>query len=141
LPLLAKRGLRVDRVAVLGYSMGGYGALLLAETLGRQRVAATAASFPAVFRSYADARRTNPRSFDSPADFAAHDVVTRLGALDSRTTWVDCGHSDPFAPTAQLIRTRLREPAGGLYDGCHDAAFWRSRLPAQLDFLGRHLAG
>ena len=139
LPMLAGRGLRTDRIGLLGYSMGGYGALLAAATLGRGRVAATAASFPAVFRSYAEAQRTNPRSFDSAADFARHDVMRRLGGLDPATTWVDCGHSDPFAPTAQLIRTRLRNPPGGMYEGCHNSAFWRSRLPAQLAFLGRHL--
>jgi dienelactone hydrolase len=140
LPLLADQGLAVDRIAVMGNSMGGYGALLTAEMLGRRRVAATAASYPAVFASYADARRVNRRAFDSPADFTRHDVLRRLGALDPRTTWVDCGNSDPFAATTARIRARLGNPPGGMFEGCHDAAFWRTRLPAQLAFIGHHLA-
>lgn len=40
LPVLASTGLPVDRVALTGYSMGGLGALLIAEQLGAQRVSA-----------------------------------------------------------------------------------------------------
>jgi hypothetical protein len=51
LPMLARAGLRTeprDRVALMGYSMGGYGALLLASELGPARVAAVVAESPAV---------------------------------------------------------------------------------------------
>jgi hypothetical protein len=53
--------------------------------------------------------------------------------------WVDCGTSDPFAATARRLRSGLR-PYGAMGRGCHDGAFWLRRLPAQLAFLGGHLA-
>jgi len=50
--------------------MGGYGALLLAERMGTRRIAAMAASSPALFPDYENARATNRFAFDDPADFA-----------------------------------------------------------------------
>ena len=69
LPLLAVRGLRTDRVAVAGWSMGGYGALLAALT-HRDRFRAVVATSPAVFHSYDDARAVNAGAFDSADEWA-----------------------------------------------------------------------
>lgn len=132
-------GMRTDRVGVMGISMGGYGALLLGQTLGH-RAAAVVASSPAVFTSYAAARGVNGQAFDNAADFARNNVLHGLGRLDRRTTWVDCGRTDPFSDVTKTIRHRLDDPAGGIFKGCHDTAYWRSRLPAQLAFLRQHLA-
>jgi S-formylglutathione hydrolase FrmB len=140
LPLLARQGARTDRFGVIGWSMGGYGALVLAESVGAPRIAAAVASSPAIFPSYDDARRTNHQAFDGPADFARHDVFANLGGMKGVPAWVDCGTSDPFAPMAERLRARLR-PAGAMGRGCHDGAFWLRRLPPQLDFLGARLAG
>jgi poly(3-hydroxybutyrate) depolymerase len=138
LPRLDRQGARTGRFGVIGWSMGGYGALLLAETVGAPRVAAVVAASPAVFGSYADARRTNRLAFDGPEDFARGDVMAGLGRLAGVPAWVDCGTSDPFAPMARRLRARLR-PAGGMGRGCHDGAFWLRRLPAELAFLGAHV--
>ncbi len=138
LPRLERQGARVDRFGVIGWSMGGYGALVLAETLGAPRVAAMVASSPAVFPSYENARRTNHEAFDGPEDFARHDVIAGAGRMRGVPAWVDCGTSDPFAPMVRRLRSRLR-PAGAMGRGCHDGAFWLRRLPAQLDFLGHRL--
>ena len=140
LPLLGRQGAMIDRFGVIGWSMGGYGALVVAETVGAPRVAATVASSPALFASYADARRTNHQAFDGPEDFARSDVLAGLGRMKGVPAWVDCGTSDPFAAMARRLRSRLR-PAGEMRRGCHDGAFWLRRLPAQLAFLGGHLAG
>ncbi|MDN3355308.1 alpha/beta hydrolase-fold protein [Actinomadura sp. DC4] len=140
LPLLGRQGAHTDRFGVIGWSMGGYGALLLAETAGAPRVAAVVAASPAVFGSYADARRTNRLAFDGPEDFARNDVMAGLGRLGGVPAWVDCGTSDPFAPMARRLRARLH-PAGRMGRGCHDGAFWLRRLPAELAFLGAHLTG
>lgn len=59
LPLLASRGLRTDRVAVAGWSMGGYGALLCGLTYP-DRFRMIIATSPAIFHSYGDARGTDP---------------------------------------------------------------------------------
>ena len=54
LPLLSRRELDTARIGLLGWSMGGYGALLLAETLGPSRIAAVAADSPALWQRFAD---------------------------------------------------------------------------------------
>ncbi|MBO2461093.1 alpha/beta hydrolase [Actinomadura violacea] len=140
LPRLRRQGARTDRVGAIGWSMGGYGALVLARRLGARRTAAVVASSPALFGSYADARRTNARSFDDAADFARNDVFSDLDALKGVPIRVDCGTSDPFAPMARRLRGRIH-PEGSMGGGCHDGGFWRPRLPAQLAFLGHRLAG
>jgi pimeloyl-ACP methyl ester carboxylesterase len=139
LPWLGKQGVRTDRFAVIGWSMGGYGALLMGEQAGAPRVAAVVASSPALFESYADARRTNRLAFDDQADFARHNVVTGAGRLAKVPTWVDCGSSDPFAPMAERFRSRIRPAGGGIGRGCHDGAYWTSRLPDQLAFIANNL--
>ncbi|POM24551.1 Alpha/beta hydrolase family protein [Actinomadura rubteroloni] len=141
LPRLARRGLRTDRIGLLGWSMGGYGALLAAERLGAGRVAAVAASSPALFASLEAARGANRTAFDDADDFARNDVFAGLDALRPVPAWIDCGTSDTFAPRAGRLRDRLRpKPAGGLFGGCHDGPYWMRRAPGHLDFLGRRLA-
>ncbi|WP_433469352.1 alpha/beta hydrolase [Spirillospora sp. CA-128828] len=139
LPRLHRRGARTDRIGAMGWSMGGYGALLLTRRLGARRMAAVVASSPALFTSYKDALATNPRSFDSAADYARNDIFAALDELKGVPLRVDCGTSDPFADRVREFRDRVH-PEGGLEGGCHDGAFWRPRLRPQLAFLGHHLA-
>ncbi len=137
LPLLERRGLRTDRIGLWGWSLGGYGALLLASRLGPSRVAAVAASSPAIWRRYAD---VEAGTFDDAADFARNDLFGRIGALDAVPLRIDCGTDDPFASAVRTFRRRLTvAPAGGLTSGCHDGAFWSRAAPAELAFLGAHL--
>ncbi|MCO6005504.1 alpha/beta hydrolase-fold protein [Actinoallomurus purpureus] len=138
LPRLRRQGASTDRFGVIGWSMGGYGALLLAETVGAPRMAAAVASSPALFPSYDNARRTNHQAFDDAADFARNDVFSRLDRLKGVPTRVDCGTSDPFAPMARRLRARLH-PEGAMSGGCHDGAFWQRHLTDQLAFLGGRL--
>ncbi|GAA4619740.1 alpha/beta hydrolase-fold protein [Actinoallomurus vinaceus] len=138
LPRLRRQGASTDRFGVIGWSMGGYGALLLAETVGAPRMAAAVASSPALFPSYDNARRTNHQAFDDAADFARNDVFAGLDRLRGVPTRVDCGTSDPFAPMVRRLRARLH-PEGAMSGGCHDGAFWQPHLPDQLAFLGGHL--
>lgn len=135
LPLLASRGLRVDRIGLLGWSMGGYGALLYAVTAGRGRVAATVAASPALWLDSEDAARG---AFDDAADFREHSVFGRsFGDVAVR---IDCGRDDPFADAVRELRSELEPtPAGGLQAGDHTAGYWRRMLPEQLAFLDEHL--
>jgi hypothetical protein len=153
LPRARAAGLRTGRIGIAGESMGGYGALLLAERLGSRGVpaagghpaaAAVAAISPAIFGSYAEARAANRGSFDSPADFAGNDVLTGLAGLRGVPAWVACGADDPFEPQASLLRAKLGAQAGqpvpgGILPGCHDGAFWLRNMPAALQFAGAHL--
>lgn len=138
LPRLRDRGARTGRVGAIGWSMGGYGALVLARRLGRARTAAVVASSPALFASYEDAVAANRRSFDGAADYDRHDVFGALEELKGVPLRVDCGTSDPFADRVRELRARVR-PEGGLEGGCHDAAFWRRQLRRELAFLGHRL--
>jgi len=135
LPRLAAQGMRVDRFAVLGWSMGGYGGLLLARR-HPDRVVAVAASSPAVWDGYRDAA---PGAFDSAADFAANRVLG-VGPARGVTYRIDCGNADPFSRPAHELATQLGAAERGFPVGCHDFGFWRRQLPTQLAFLARTLS-
>lgn len=128
------------RVAAMGISMGGYGALLLAEKQP-SLIAAAAAISPAIWTSYDQARAANPGAYASPAAFTAGDVVAHAAELRGRPVRVASGHSDPFAPGVQALVRAL--PAGAVADlstGCHDGSFFVSQEPPSLEFLARHIA-
>ena len=128
------------RVAVMGISMGGYGALLLAERYPAV-FAAVAAVSPAVWTSYPQARQANPGAFASAAAFAADDVITHAAALGRRPVRIASGHDDPFYPGVQALARAL--PAGAVVafgPGCHDGSFFVAQEPPSLAFLASHLA-
>jgi S-formylglutathione hydrolase FrmB len=132
IPMLPSHGLDTSRVAFLGWSMGGYGALLLGGRLGSPRTAAICAVSPALWLSPGDAA---PGAFDGPADFAANSVFG-MPALASIPIRVDCGDSDPFySATKQFIALLPNPPAGGFSPGGHNGAFWSSQLPAELTWI------
>ena len=132
LPMLAQKGLDTSRVGFLGWSMGGYGAMLLGARLGPARTAAICAVSPALWQS---AGASAPGPFDSAADYAANSVWG-LPALGSIPLRIDCGDSDPFyAATRQFIGQLPQPPAGGFSPGGHDGAFWSSQLPAEVAWM------
>ena len=139
LPLLARQGLAVGRIGLMGASMGGYGTLYLAERLGRARVAVAVAESPAIWQ---EAAQTVEGAFDDAADFAAHTIFgrRRLARLEGIALRIDCGAQDGFAPITRDLRARIHPtPAGGIEPGEHDSSYWRRQAPAQLRFVGRHL--
>ena len=83
IPLCRRLGLGRPprRIGMMGISMGGYGALLLAEK-HPHLVAAVAAISPAIWTSYAQARAANPGAYASAAAFAANDAVTHARGAD-----------------------------------------------------------
>ncbi len=138
LPMLAARGLETQQVGLWGWSLGGFGALLLATTMGLERIAAVVASSPALWATYG---ATQPGTFDSEADFAANDIFARTTELDGVPLRVDCGTDDPFAGEVRRLRSQLDPtPEGGLRPGCHDESFWTRSAAPQLEFIGQHLA-
>jgi S-formylglutathione hydrolase FrmB len=132
LPMLADQGLDASRVGFIGWSMGGYGALLLGSRLGPARTAAICAVSPALWTSPGAAA---PGAFDSAADYAANSVwgLPALGAIPLR---IDCGNGDPFAAATRGFIAQLPSPpAGGFSPGGHDGEFWSAQLPAEISWL------
>ena len=137
-PELVRHGVRARPYGLLGWSMGGYGALLLAENLGPDVVSTVVAESPALWTSV---RRRNPRAFDSAADYRANDVWAGRDRLAQTAVRIDCGTADGFAPAVRRFTGGMRpEPAGGFREGGHDPAFWQSSAPAQLRWAGTHLS-
>jgi S-formylglutathione hydrolase FrmB len=115
--------------ALLGWSMGGYGALLAAETVP-ERFKAVAVASPALWTSPG---ATAPGAFDSPADYHRFDVFAGAGHLAGLAVRVDCGTSDPFyAADRHFVAALPPGHQGGFGPGSHNATYWRSLAPAQV---------
>jgi S-formylglutathione hydrolase FrmB len=113
----------------MGWSMGGYGALLAAER-HPDLYKAVVGSSPALFPS---ASATSPGSFDGAADYQRNDVYAHESALAPLVVRVDCGTHDPFLPAVKTFASRLPSPNPGSFtNGYHDAPYWRSVAPAQV---------
>ncbi len=118
--------------AVLGWSMGGYGAVLTAERAPGEFRAVAAAS-PAIWDSF---EHSAPDAFDDPADFGRYNVVDGLPKLSSLTVRIDCGTDDEFIGQARRVAASLPVPNQGRFSsGFHDASYWRSIAPHQIATL------
>jgi len=142
IPLCAREyglGAGGDKRALIGWSMGGYGALLAAETRPRL-FAAVCAVAPAVWTSYEEMMSGPRDAFDSAADFAEHDVIARAERLRHTRVRIDCGTHDPFYGYVTHLTAALPgDFSGGFGDGGHDPSYWRTIAPSQARFLGRAL--
>jgi dienelactone hydrolase len=138
LPLLGRRGLGTDRIGLWGWSLGGYGALLLAAVLGADRVGAVVATSPALWLAPED---TAPDVFDNATDFERNDVFTKVEDLHGIPLRIDIGDDDSFASNVEAFIDLLpRPPAGAVSNGFHDARYWMKVAPDEIAFLGHHLS-
>lgn len=138
MPMLLKRGLAANRIGLSGWSMGGYGALLLAEHLGSRRCGAVAVDSPALWLHPGDSA---PGAFDNRTDFVSHDVVAKARYLSGIPVRIAIGTSDPFYAATKVFVTKLPSPPTTAFGpGGHDVAFWRHAALGQLQFLGENLA-
>ncbi|WP_284144686.1 alpha/beta hydrolase [Mycolicibacter acidiphilus] len=133
IPMLATKNIDTSRVGFMGWSMGGYGSLLLGTRLGPARTAGICAISPSLYLTYFGAP---PGAFDSVDDFrtsSAYSLIPQLAPIPLR---VDCGTSDPFYPATSQFVSRLNpRPAGGFSPGGHDVDYWRAQLPGELAWL------
>ena len=128
------------RIGTMGISMGGYGAILLAEKFPRL-ISAVAAIGPAVWTSYQQAQAVNRQAYASAADFAANDVVTHAAALAGKPVRVASGLDDPFQPGVAVLARVLPSTATVIISaGCHTGPFFAQQEPPSLAFLARYLS-
>jgi dipeptidyl aminopeptidase/acylaminoacyl peptidase len=116
----ADRGFDASRIALWGWSMGGYGSLLLAEAHpGYAR--AVAAFAPAVRRG--------------------DDVFTAVGALRDTPVGLWCGRQDGLYDTVRELEKALPTPPAvtGYADGRHNFGYWSRCIPAAFDFVSAAL--
>jgi pimeloyl-ACP methyl ester carboxylesterase len=126
-------------IGTMGISMGGYGALLLAEKYP-SLIRACAAISPAVWTTYGQARGANAGAFASATAFDDNNVITHANALDGRHVRVASGNDDPFHPGVEVLAQAL--PAGATIDfsnGCHTGPFFVAQEPPSLAFLSHAL--
>jgi pimeloyl-ACP methyl ester carboxylesterase len=123
-------------LAIMGWSMGGYGALRAAELYPERFVAVCGVS-AALWRSYEDGVGD---AFDSAADYARNDVYTDVERLRGLPVRMDCGRQDPFHDADVAFAEALPEPpAGGFSSGGHNDAYWMRVAPAEIDWIGARL--
>lgn len=140
LPLVARHGLPTRRIGLLGWSMGGYGALRLAGLLGADRVAAVCAGSPGL---YTDPAQAHPDGFVDAAEYERFSIMDDQRQLAGIPVRVDVGTEDPFyaavrsyldgfPPTADLTVTTA---AAG-----HEVDFSLGMLASDLAWLGARVA-
>jgi pimeloyl-ACP methyl ester carboxylesterase len=136
IPLVELRVGSLPRV-LLGWSMGGYGALLAAET-APDRFRAVCAASPALWTSPGDSAEG---AFDNADDYRRNDVYAHTDRLASLVVRVDCGRDDPFyASTRKFVADLHPAPQATFGMGFHDDAYWRSIAPAQIQTIKHALA-
>jgi dienelactone hydrolase len=136
LPLVAEQTRYAGPLALLGWSMGGYGALLLASELGPARVGAVVAESAALWTSRP---AEPPEAFDDDADFARHDVFRRTHALAAIPVRLDCGDRDSFVDANRAFARALPTAVLTIDRGDHSWDYWRSHAGPQLDWVAARL--
>lgn len=132
LPMLTSMGMDTSRVGFMGWSMGGYGALLLGARLGPARTAGICAISPALYMSYIGSA---PGAFDSIDDWTRN-TVFGLPVLNSIPVRVDCGIGDRFFfASSQFVSQLKKKPAGSFSPGGHDVDYWRAQLAGELAWM------
>lgn len=135
--ILANHGLDISRKGLIGYSMGGYGALHIGGLGGSEQYRTVIAESPAMWPTYS---ATLPGSFDGQTNFTQNTVFGRQRQLDRVAVLVDCGIGDGFYSNSKAYVAKFATPpAGGFVVGGHNRSYWRRMAPAQLAFAAKHL--
>jgi len=141
IPMCQKQGLGASpqKIGTMGISMGGYGAILLAEKYP-SLISAVAAISPAIWTTYDEAKSANAGAYASLEAFASNDAITHVRALDGKPLRIATGSDDPFHPG--VVAFAVAAPPSTtviVSSGCHTDPFFISQEPPTLQFLGRHL--
>ena len=146
IPLAAHKG-NADphRVAIGGFSMGGFGAYDIALH-HPGRFCAVGGHSPALWLAAED---TAPGAFDDAEDFESNDVIATVradpGAFGPIPIWNDAGTEDPFLIADVAFDDALEEGGADIsahdtWPGGHDSAYWNSHWSSYLGFYARAFA-
>lgn len=128
-----------ERLGIAGISMGGFGALDIAQARPRKFCAAAAHS-PALWRTSGE---TAPGAFDDASDFNQHNVVASASRLSDMRVWLDAGTADPFLPGDRAFVANLRTAGGAptvrYLPGGHDSSYWDKHWGDYFAFYERAL--
>jgi pimeloyl-ACP methyl ester carboxylesterase len=139
IPMCQRRGLGrgTHGIRMMGISMGGYGALAIAER-NKGLVSSVAAISPAVWTSYDQARAANAGAFASQKAFDEGNVITHASALSGVGVRIASGADDPFHPGVVTLAGALPPRAHvDFTSGCHTEPFFLEQEPPSLRFVAR----
>lgn len=121
-----------SRTAFIGWSMGGYGSLLLAGQVPRQQLIGVATMSAALWTTPG---ATAVGAFDDAEDYHAHDVFDAAHRLAGVPVSMACGTSDPFV-SANRAYAAARPGTRTTFDkGGHDGDYWRSHVGPLVAWL------
>lgn len=131
---LEERGLATNPFAVLGISMGAYGAFNYAANLNDPAVAAIS---PALFLNWEEASARD--AFADERQWAATEPLRNLAPFSGVPVGVWCGESDPFIDAARELVEKARPAVSEIEPGDHDETYWRKVIPDALKFVGARI--
>lgn len=137
IPLCQRRGLgrAAGTISLMGISMGGYGALAIAER-NPGLASGVAAISPAIWTSYDQARGANPGAFASATAFEEGDVISHASTLKGVAVRIASGADDPFHPGVEKLAGVLPPSSTVVFSsGCHTDPFFYAQEPPSVRFL------
>jgi S-formylglutathione hydrolase FrmB len=135
---IGKYDLDPRRVAIGGFSMGGFGALDLARF---RRFCAVGGHSAAMWRTGGE---TPQGAFDNAEDFEQNDLIeaaTKNPRLyGDAKVWIDVGTEDPFRSADEELARRLSGERFELWKGDHDFSHFERDAPRVMRFYADALA-
>ena len=129
---IRKYDLDPRRVAIGGFSMGGFGALDLARF---RRFCAVGGHSAAMWRTGGE---TPQGAFDDAEDFEQNDVIEAAAKnprlYGNARVWIDVGTEDPFRSADEELARRLAGERFTLWRGEHDISFLEKHADEVLEF-------
>ncbi|GAB95047.1 enterochelin esterase-like enzyme [Kineosphaera limosa] len=122
---LRTRGLPVDRYALSGYSMGGTGAMLIAQRVGSKRVFAVAPMSAAVWQG-------GKSGVEAHAQSAVRRQAARLRGIPTR---IVCGTGDSLLDVNRSMARLVPHASTSWTAGAHDFDYWRPVFAQQLNWI------
>ncbi len=126
------------RVAIGGFSMGGFGALDLARF---KRFCAVGGHSAAMWRTGGE---TPQGAFDHAEDFEQNDIIELATAnphlYGDAKVWIDIGTEDPFRSANEELARRLAGESFHLWRGDHDFSHFERDAPKVMRFYANALA-